>query len=79
MHPPVGAGLLAKALGQSTHVLTDTPLSRASPTFDLHSFQETSPLGAISRHIGRDRALAAVAPSRVRDQTGLIGAHPALS
>ncbi|KAA2226424.1 hypothetical protein F1720_26375 [Pseudomonas brenneri] len=27
----VGAGLLAKAVGQSTHVLADPPPSRASP------------------------------------------------
>ncbi|KAA8706617.1 hypothetical protein FIV38_03125 [Pseudomonas proteolytica] len=27
----VGAGLLAKAVYQSTYLLTDTPLSRASP------------------------------------------------
>ncbi|TPG80316.1 hypothetical protein EAH78_03650 [Pseudomonas arsenicoxydans] len=27
----VGAGLLAKAVGQSTLMLSDTPLSRASP------------------------------------------------
>ncbi|PMU52989.1 hypothetical protein C1X87_09530 [Pseudomonas sp. GP01-A14] len=30
-YPNVGAGLLAKALVQSTDVLTDTPHSRASP------------------------------------------------
>ncbi|PQO97149.1 hypothetical protein C5612_29715 [Pseudomonas frederiksbergensis] len=29
--PPVGAGLLAKAVGQSTLPLNDPPLSRASP------------------------------------------------
>ncbi|PQO98039.1 hypothetical protein C5612_28645 [Pseudomonas frederiksbergensis] len=31
LHPPVGAGLLAKAARQSTSMLPVRPLSRASP------------------------------------------------
>jgi len=54
---------------------TEVMLSQASqlPQLIAHS------LGAISRHIGRDHSLTTVAPSRAHDQTGLIGANPALS
>ena len=44
MHTPVGAGLLAKALCQSTHIPTDTPPSQASQPhlcLEMHS-----PVGA---------------------------------
>jgi hypothetical protein len=54
---------------------TEVMLSQASQLLQLIAHS----LGAISRHIGRDRTLAAVAPLRARDQTGLIGANPALS
>ena len=48
---PVGAGLLAKRAGQSTSLLIDTPLSRASPLphFLCRAVEEL--LGVVASHL----------------------------